>query len=237
MKLSTGLKNGDQKMNDPAKISVLKQRINQIEDVLASVAAGDLDARINSQIEDDFSGVEAAIDLLIDDLTDELTKREEAQKSLEDKLQTIKKQNATIAQQQEDLLELSSPVTKVWDNVLILPVIGTLDSRRTQIMMENLLQKIVETGCTTAILDITGVPTVDTQIANHLLKTVSAARLLGAECIISGISPNIAQTIVHLGIDLSAIRTKATLQEAMRFAFQQNNQYPTELPSEENKSN
>lgn len=220
-------------MNDPVKVSILKERIDQIEDVLASVAAGDMDARINSQIEDDFSGVEAAIDLLIDDLTDELANREAIQKNLEDKLQTIKKQNDTIAQQQEDLLELSSPVTKVWDNVLILPVIGTLDSRRTQIMMENLLQKIVDTGCTTAILDITGVPTVDTQIANHLLKTVSAARLLGAECIISGISPNIAQTIVHLGIDLSSIRTKATLQEAMRFAFQQNDQYSRELPSEE----
>jgi len=220
-------------MNDPVKVSILKERIDQIEDVLASVAAGDMNARINSKIEDEFSGVEAAIDLLIDDLTDELANREEIQKNLEEKLQTIKKQNDTIAQQQEDLLELSSPVTKVWDNVLILPVIGTLDSRRTQIMMENLLQKIVDTGCTTAILDITGVPTVDTQIANHLLKTVSAARLLGAECIISGISPNIAQTIVHLGIDLSSIKTKATLQEAMRFAFQHNDPYSRELPSDE----
>ena len=125
-------------------------------------------------------------------------------------------------QQQEDLLELSSPVSKVWDNILILPVIGTLDSQRTQVMMENLLQKIVETGCTISILDITGVPTVDTQVANHLLKTVTAARLLGAECIISGISPAIAQTIVHLGIDLSTIRTKATLQDAMIFAMKQN---------------
>jgi len=122
-------------------------------------------------------------------------------------------------------MELSSPVSKVWDNTLILPVIGTLDSQRTQIMMENLLEKIVETGCTISILDITGVPTVDTQVANHLLKTVTSARLLGAECIISGISPAIAQTIVHLGIDLSSIRTKATLQDAMIYAMKQNKLY------------
>ena len=207
-------------MNDTNKD--LKNRINHIEDVLASVAAGDLEARINSEIEDDLSGIEAAIDLLIDDLTDELKKRAVMQREVEDKLAKIQEQQKTILQQQQDLLELSSPVSKVWDNVLILPVIGTLDSQRTQVMMENLLEKIVETGCTVAILDITGVPTVDTQVANHLLKTVTSARLLGAECIISGISPAIAQTIVHLGIDLSSIRTKATLQDAMIFAMKQN---------------
>ncbi|MCD4772621.1 MAG: STAS domain-containing protein [Bacteroidales bacterium] len=200
----------------------LEIRIDHIEDTLASVAAGDMDARINSEIEDDLSGIEAAIDLLIDDLTDELKQREKMQKEVEEKLSKIQEQQKTIVQQQEDLLELSSPVSKVWDNVLILPVIGTLDSQRTQIMMENLLEKIVETGCTIAILDITGVPTVDTQVANHLLKTVTSARLLGAECIISGISPAIAQTIVHLGIDLSSVKTKSTLQDAMIFAMKQN---------------
>jgi rsbT co-antagonist protein RsbR len=209
-------------MNEPANIKDLKDRITRVEDVLASVAAGDMDARILSETEDDFSGVEAAIDLLINDLTDELRQREKMQKELENKLSKIQEQQKTILQQQEDLLELSSPVSKVWDNILILPVIGTLDSQRTQVMMENLLQKIVDTGCTISILDITGVPTVDTQVANHLLKTVTAARLLGAECIISGISPAIAQTIVHLGIDLSTIRTKATLQDAMIFAMKQN---------------
>jgi len=209
-------------MSETYNIQNVKERINRIEDVLASVAAGDLDARIESEIEDDLSGIEAAIDLLIDDLTDELRQRAKMQKELEDKLSKIQEQQKTIMQQQEDLLELSSPVSKVWDNILILPVIGTLDSQRTQIMMENLLQKIVATGCTIAILDITGVPTVDTQVANHLLKTVTSARLLGAECIISGISPAIAQTIVHLGINLSAIRTKATLQDAMIYAMKQN---------------
>ena len=211
-------------MHDTLTMVKFKERIDNIEDVLASVAAGDMDARINSDIEDDFSGAESAIDLLISDFSEELLEREKAQKEVEEKLKTIQKQQQTIMQQQQDLLELSTPVTKVWDNVLILPVIGTLDSQRTQIMMENLLQKIVETGCTLAIIDITGVPTVDTQVANHLLKTVTAARLLGAECVVSGISPAIAQTIVHLGIDLSSIRTKANLQEAMIYAMKQNNQ-------------
>lgn len=205
-------------------ISKAKERIEHIEDVLSSVAAGNLDLRIDSEIEDDFSGVEQAINLLIEDLTHELKKSLQMKQEMEDKLRKIQDQQKIILQQQEDLLELSSPVSKVWENILILPVIGTLDSQRTQIMMENLLQKIVSTGCTTAILDITGVPTVDTQVANHLLKTVTAARLLGAECIVSGISPAIAQTIVHLGINLSNILTKATLQDAMIYALRKNEQ-------------
>lgn len=211
-------------MEEQIKFENAAKRIEHIEDVLSSVAAGDLDVRVESDIEDDLTGIEQAINILIDDLTYELKQSKKIKEELEEKLKKIQEQQKTILQQQEDLLELSSPVTKVWDNILILPVIGTLDSQRTQIMMENLLQKIVETGCTNAILDITGVPTVDTQVANHLLKTVTAARLLGADCIISGISPAIAQTIVHLGIDLSAIRTKATLQDAMLFAMKKNNQ-------------
>jgi len=220
-------------MEEGLTIKNLKERVNKIENILSSVAAGDMEARINSEVEDDFTGVEEAIDLLINDLTDELQQREKTQKELEERLATIQEQQKTILQQQEDLLELSSPVIKVWDNVVVLPVIGTLDSRRTQIMMENLLQKIVDTSCTIAILDITGVPTIDTQVANHLIKTVTAARLLGAECIVSGISPAIAQTIVHLGIDLSSIQTRATLQESMRYAFQQNNQSVVESGTQE----
>lgn len=205
-------------------ITNAKARIEHIEDVLSSVAAGDLDLRIESEVEDDLTGVEQAINLLIDDLTHELKKSLQMKQEMEDKLKKIQDQQKIILQQQEDLMELSSPVSKVWENILILPVIGTLDSQRTQIMMENLLQKIVSTGCTSAILDITGVPTVDTQVANHLLKTVTAARLLGAECIVSGISPAIAQTIVHLGINLTNILTKATLQDAMIYALRKNEQ-------------
>jgi len=125
-----------------------------------------------------------------------------------------------IARQQQDMLELSTPVVKLWEGVLALPMIGTLDSARTQVVMETLLQRIVETGAELAIIDITGVPTVDTLVAQHLLKTVTAARLMGADCIISGIRPQIAQTIVHLGVDLSMVTTKATLADAFRLALQ-----------------
>ncbi len=125
-----------------------------------------------------------------------------------------------ISRQQEEMLELSTPVVKLWDGILGLPMIGTLDSARTQIVMETLLQKIVETGSALAIIDITGVPTVDTLTAQHLLKTVTAARLMGAECIISGIRPQIAQTIVHLGVDLGDVITKASLADALALALE-----------------
>jgi rsbT co-antagonist protein RsbR len=124
-----------------------------------------------------------------------------------------------ITRQQQDMLELSTPVVKLWEGVLALPMIGTLDSSRTQVVMESLLERIVETGSDIAILDITGVPTVDTLTAQHLLKTVTAARLMGAECIISGIRPQIAQTIVHLGVDLGDVITKATLADAFKLAL------------------
>ena len=124
-----------------------------------------------------------------------------------------------IARQQNELLELSTPVVKLWDGILALPMIGTLDSARTQVVMESLLKRIVETGSELAIIDITGVPTVDTLVAQHLLKTVTAIRLMGAECIISGVRPQIAQTIVHLGIDLQGVQTKATLADALRTAL------------------
>jgi len=128
-----------------------------------------------------------------------------------------------IMRQQQEMLELSTPVVQLWDGILALPLIGTLDSARTQTVMENLLEKIVETGSEVAILDITGVPTVDTLVAQHLMKAVAAARLMGAECIISGIRPQIAQTIVHLGVDLADVTTKATLADAMKHALQRNN--------------
>lgn len=126
-----------------------------------------------------------------------------------------------ISRQQQDMLELSTPVAKLWEGILVLPLIGTLDSARTQQVMENLLQKIVETGSSVAIIDITGIPTVDTLVAQHLIKTMSAARLMGADCIVSGIRPQIAQTMVHLGISLQDVTTKATLADAVSFAMRQ----------------
>ncbi|WP_414584151.1 STAS domain-containing protein [Scytonema sp. PCC 10023] len=130
-----------------------------------------------------------------------------------------KSREEVIIRQQEELMELSTPVVKLWDGILALPIIGTLDSSRTQVMMESLLQKIVETGSEVAIIDITGVPTVDTLTAQHLLKTVTAARLMGADCIISGIRPQIAQTIVYLGVDLADIITKASIADAFLLAL------------------
>jgi rsbT co-antagonist protein RsbR len=124
-----------------------------------------------------------------------------------------------IERQRRDLLELSTPVVALWEGVLAVPLIGTLDSDRTQVVMESLLQRIVDSGASIAIIDITGVPTVDTLVAQHLLKTVAAARLMGAECIISGIRPQIAQTIVHLGVDLGSVATKATLADALILAL------------------
>lgn len=147
------------------------------------------------------------LSLLIDDLA--LVTTEAFQKTRDD----------IIRRQQKDIMEMSTPVIKMWEGIVAVPLIGTLDSARTQIVMENLLQKIVDVGAKIAILDITGVPTVDTQTAQHLIKTVSATRLMGAECIISGIRPQIAQTIVHLGIDIHDIITRATMEDALREAM------------------
>jgi rsbT co-antagonist protein RsbR len=123
-----------------------------------------------------------------------------------------------IGRQQQELLELSTPVVELWEGVLALPLIGTLDSARTQIVMENLLERIVTSGAEIAIIDITGVPTVDTLVAQHLIKTISAARLMGADCILSGIRPQIAQTIVHLGLELNVV-SKATMADALGLAL------------------
>lgn len=130
-----------------------------------------------------------------------------------------KTREEVIARQQQELLELSTPVVRLWDNVLALPLIGTLDSARTQVVMQNLLEAIVQTRSDIAVIDITGVPTVDTLVAQHLLKTVAAARLMGADCIISGIRPQIAQTIIHLGVNLEDVTTKATLADAFAVAL------------------
>lgn len=132
-----------------------------------------------------------------------------------------------IQRQQEEMLELSTPVVKLWEGVLALPMIGTLDSQRTQVVMESLLQRIVDTGSEIAIIDITGVPTVDTLVAQHLLKTVTAIRLMGADAIISGVRPQIAQTIVHLGLDLQGIVTKANLADALALALKRTGQTAT----------
>jgi rsbT co-antagonist protein RsbR len=130
-----------------------------------------------------------------------------------------KSREQVIMRQQQELLDLSTPVVQLWKGILALPLIGTLDSERTQVVMESLLEAIVKHEASIAVIDITGVSTVDTLVAQHLLKTVAAARLMGADCIISGIRPQIAQTIVHLGVELGNVATKASLSEALRTAF------------------
>jgi rsbT co-antagonist protein RsbR len=132
-----------------------------------------------------------------------------------------------IRRQQQELLELSTPVVELWEGILALPLIGTLDSARTQIVMESLLQHIVDSGAEIAIIDITGVPTVDTLVAQHLIKTISAARLMGADCILSGIRPQIAQTIVHLGLELNVV-SKATMADALALALRRSGRAITE---------
>ena len=135
----------------------------------------------------------------------------------------LKSREEVIARQQQEMLEVSTPVVELWAGILALPLIGTLDSNRTQIVMQNLLEAIVAKSADLAIIDITGVPTVDTLVAQHLLKTVAAARLMGADCIISGIRPQIAQTIIHLGVDLGDVLTKATLADALKLALKRQN--------------
>jgi rsbT co-antagonist protein RsbR len=147
-----------------------------------------------------------------------------------------KTRESVILRQQREITELSTPVVKLWDKVLAIPIIGTLDSERTQAVMENLLQRIVEDGAEIAIIDITGVPTVDTLTAQHLLKTVSAARLMGADCIISGIRPQIAQTIVHLGVELNVV-SKATLADAFAVALKRTGRTVVKIKSLETENN
>lgn len=166
--------------------------------------------RLRAENESDVASVAAAcwqVTELIDQLG--LYTMEVYQRSRED----------VVRRQQDEIAELSTPVVKLWDGILALPLIGTLDSSRTQVVMENLLEAIVEQNAELAIIDITGVPTVDTLVAQHLLKTIAAARLMGADCIVSGIRPQIAQTMVHLGVELDVI-SKATLADALKQAFQ-----------------
>lgn len=140
----------------------------------------------------------------------------------------LKRREEVILRQQQEIAELSTPVVKLWHGILALPLIGTLDSSRTQVVMENLLQSIVQEGAEIAIIDITGVPTVDTLVAQHLLKTVAAARLMGADCIISGIRPQIAQTMVHLGVELN-VASKASLADAFALALHQTGRAVTRI--------
>ncbi len=195
-------------------IENLEKRIENIEMALATAAGGDFSAKIPIDIEstDPLTSIETGINLLIADMGEEVHQSQKRADELQDKLDLIEKQRRAIE-------ELSNPIIKIWDKVLVLPLIGTLDTRRSQKLTENLLTEIAATQSKVAIMDITGVPTVDSAVANHLLKTVASVKLLGAECVITGIRPDVAQTIVHLGLDLSEVDTLSNLSEGLKWAL------------------
>lgn len=196
------------------EINKIEERVEKIEEVLAAAAGGDFDAQLEVDIEhsDVFTSVETGINLLIADLSEEVRQSQRRAQDLQEKLDLIEKQNRAIE-------ELSTPIIKIWEKVLVLPLIGAIDTRRSQSLTENLLTEISASTSKMAIIDITGVPTVDSAVANHLLKTAEAVKLLGAECVITGIRPDVAQTIVHLGVDLSQIETLANLSEGLKWAL------------------
>jgi len=192
----------------------LDERVNRIEDALAAAAAGDYGAQIpvSQEIVDDLTSVEVGINVLISDLGEEVRRSQKRADELQEKLDLIRKQ-------QEALEELSTPVITIWDRVLVIPLIGFMDTKRSQQLTENLLNQVAASQIEVAILDVTGVPMVDSTVANHLLTTVSSLRLLGASCVISGIRPEVARTIVLLGVDLASVKTVASLSHALKWAF------------------
>jgi len=195
-------------------IADLESRIAMMEETLSVAACGDFGVQIEIDIEkaDALTAIETGINLLISDMGDEVHESTKKAEELEEKL-------ALIGQQRKAIEELSTPIIKIWDRVLVLPLIGTLDTRRSQRLTEALLTDIATTQIRVAILDITGVATVDSAVANHLMKTVASVQLLGASCVITGIRPEVAQTIVHLGVDLSGVETLSTLAEGLKWAF------------------
>jgi len=201
-------------MPDENEIKDIEERVEQIELILAAAAAGDLASSLDIDLQnaDPLTVVEDGINILLSDMGEEVRQSRQRTVELEEKL-------SLIQQQQKALEELSTPIIKIWDKVLVLPLIGALDTRRSQQLTESLLSLIEATQTRVTIIDITGVPTVDSAVANHLIKTVSAVQLLGAECVITGIRPEVAQTIVHLGVDLSGVETLSNLSEGLKWAF------------------
>ena len=196
------------------KVRNLDQRVGKIEDALAEAAAGNFSAEIPVSHEDfdELTSVEVGINILMSDLGEEVRRSQKRADELQDKLDLIRKQ-------QEALEELSTPVITIWDRVLVIPLIGFMDTKRSQQLTENLLNRVAASQVEVVILDVTGVPMVDSTVANHLLTTVASLRLLGASCVISGIRPEVARTIVLLGVDLKAVKTVSSLSHALKWAL------------------
>ena len=201
-------------MSPAKKIEISGKRVDRLIETMAALTTGDYDVtfEVEEAKEDEFTQVEFAINFLVEQLAYERAENETKQKELQDKIDLIEQQRAAIQ-------ELSTPIIKIWDQVLVLPLIGALDTRRSQGLTESLLTDIATTQSKIVILDITGVPAVDSAVANHLLKTVASVKLLGAECVITGIRPEVAQTIVHLGVDLTDVETLSNLAEGLKWAF------------------
>lgn len=201
-------------MNDEKKIEIAESRVTRIIETMAALTTGDYNValEVNEANDDMFAQIEYSMNFLTEQLLFERNENETKQQALQEQLDLIKKQ-------QEAILELSTPNIKVWEGVLVIPIIGTLDTRRSQRLTEELLTKLGQTQSKVAIIDITGVPNVDSSVANHILKTVAAVELLGAKCVITGIRPEVAQTIVHLGVDLADVETLSNLSEGLKWAF------------------
>ncbi len=201
----------------PKGIKDLDARLARLEEALTLANTGTYNVYVEVSDELDYAdpltAVETGVYVLINDMGEQVTESKKRADELEEKLNLIEQQRKAIE-------ELSTPIIKIWDQVLVLPLIGTLDTRRSQKLTEALLTDIAATQTRVTIIDITGVPAVDSAVANHLLKTVAAVELLGAECVITGIRPEVAQTIVHLGLDLSGVETLSNLAEGLKWAFQ-----------------
>ncbi|MBN2379900.1 STAS domain-containing protein [candidate division WOR-3 bacterium] len=202
-------------MNKGEPIPNLQKRVDRIEEVLSEAACGNFGEEIEVDMfkPDVLTPIETGINMLVTDMADEVGESKHRAEELEEKIKLIEEQQKAIE-------ELSTPIIKIWDQVLVLPLIGALDTRRSQKLTEALLTDISATQTKVTIIDITGVPNVDSAVANHLLKTVSAVQLLGASCVITGIRPEVAQTIVHLGVDLGDVETLSNLAEGLKWAFE-----------------
>jgi anti-anti-sigma regulatory factor len=208
------------------------KRSDRVLELITKLASGDLEARLApSDRGDETDLIIAGLNMLAEELSASIAAERKMKDALEQRVRErtseLEQKVETIAAQSSTILELSTPVIGIWNRIVILPLIGTVDTRRAQQIVKNLLESIVEKQAAVAIIDITGVPVVDTKVADHFLKTIEAAKMLGTEVILTGVSPHNAQTLVKLGIDLSRITTKGTLQQGLSSAFELTDQQVT----------
>jgi rsbT co-antagonist protein RsbR len=204
-----------------------KARLSRAEKILARVAGGDYSQKITIAEEDDqLTSLEMGINFLVLDLRSISEANREKEAMLLTQTRELESKLATIEYQAQTIRELSTPVIQIWDEILMLPLIGMIDTARAQQVMENLLEAVVKSGASIVIIDITGVPLVDTAVVRHLIDTTAAMQLLGAEAVLTGVSPQNASTLVKLGVDLSRVTTRGSLQSGLKLAFERTRQKP-----------